>query len=140
MARPPRAPSRKGNTMNTNFNAISELRDLARAGAITLIEREVIYDRDSLAGDDAAYVDFRDVATIRGILRKLDQVPCVSRLTLTVETSDMCGKPWLMVTDGEGDNAETYACGNVDHVAGFMDAMRVAFTRISRAWYARGLM
>ena len=126
--------------MSANFNAISELRDLARAGAITLVEREVIYDRDSLAGNDAAYVNFSDVATIRGILRKLDQVPCVSRLTLMVETSEICGKPWLMVTDGEGDNAETYACGNVDHVAGFIDAMRVAFTRISRAWYARGLM
>lgn len=126
--------------MGNTFNAIAELRDLARAGAITLIEREVIYDRGGLAGDDAAYVNFSDVATIRGILRKLDQVPCVSRLTLAVETSEICGKPWLMVTDGEGDNAETYACGNVDHVAGFIDAMRVAFPRIFRAWYARGLM
>lgn len=126
--------------MNTTTNAIAELRDLARAGAITLVEREVFYDRDGLAGDDGAYVSFCDVATIRGIIRKLDEVPSVSRLTLTVETSEICSKPWLMVTDGEGDNAETYACGNVDHVAGFMDAMRVAFTRIARAWYARSLM
>lgn len=123
--------------MNTNF--ISELRDLARAGAITLVEREVLCDPEGLAGDETAYVSFSDMATIRGILLKLDHVPCISRLTLTVETSGFCGKPYIIVRDGEGDDAETYACGYVDYVAGFMSAMSVAFTRISRTWYARGL-
>lgn len=126
--------------MNTNTNAISELRDLACAGAITLVEREVLCDLTGLAGDEAAYVSAYDVATIRDILRKLDKVPAISRLTVTVETSQFGGKPYVRVRDGEGDTAETYASGNVDYVAGFMDAMRVAFTRVSRVWYASGLM
>lgn len=127
--------------MSINVNAIAELRALADAGELALVEHDVVCDRDGLCGEDeTAYVNFADVATIRSIVRKLDNVPCISRLTLTVETSEICGKPWVHVTDGEGDDAETYACGNVDHVAGFMDAMRTAFTCISRAWHARGLM
>lgn len=125
--------------MNTN-NAINELRALADAGELALVEHEVLCDPDGLAGDETAYIGFVDMATINGILLKLDQVPCISRLTLTVETSGVCGKPYIIIRDGEGEDAETYACGYVDYVAGFMSAMRLAFTRVSRTWYAMGLM
>lgn len=135
----PRATARKGNPMN-DFNAIDELRDLAEAGLITLVERDVVCDLVGLAGDETVYVSMRDVDIIRSIIRKLDKVPCVSRLSLTVETSEYCGASYVTVTDGEGEDSETYASGTVDHVDGFMSAMRVAFTRISRTWYARGLM
>ena len=126
--------------MSNNLNAISELRDLARAGTITLVEREVLCDLEGLADGETAYVSYRDVDIISSIIRKLDKVPCVSRLTLTVETSEYCGSAYACVCDGEGEDSETYASGTVDYVDGFMSAMRVAFTRISRAWYARGLM
>lgn len=127
--------------MSANTNSISELRALADAGTLTLVEREVLCDSDRMCGEDeSAYASVCDVATIRSILSKLDRVPSVSRLTLTVETSPFCGKPFAVVRDGAGEDAETYACGNVDYVDGFMSAMRVAFTRISLAWYARGLM
>lgn len=125
--------------MSTTTNAISELRALADAGELALVEREVLCDLNGLAGDEPVYVSFSDVAAIRGILRKLDKVPAISRLALTVETPQFGGKPYVLVRDGEGDNAETYASGNVDYVAGFMDAMRVAFTRVARVWYAQGL-
>lgn len=127
------------NTITTN--AVSELRALADAGTLTLVEREVLCDLEGKCGEgESAYVSFADVATVRSILRKLNKVPCMSSLTLVVETSEFCGKPYVRVQDGTGDDGETYACGNVDYVDGFMSAMRVAFTRISRAWYARGLM
>ena len=126
--------------MSINYNAISELRDLASAGRLTLVEREVLCDLDGLADGETAYASYRDVDIILSIIRKLDKVPCVSRLTLTVETSQFCGQTYACVCDGEGENSETYASGTVDYVDGFMSAMRVAFTRISRAWYARGLM
>lgn len=126
--------------MSTN-NAINELRDLAREGIFTLIEHEVLCDLDNLCGEgETAYASYRDVDLVLSIIRKLDKVPCVSRLSLTVETSQYCGLAYARVCDGEGEDSETYASGTVDYVAGFMDAMRVAFTRISRAWYARGLM
>lgn len=122
-------------------NAISELRALADAGKLALVERDVVCDLDNRCGEgESAYVSFADVATVRSILSKLDKVPCTSRLSLVVETSEICGKPYVHVQDGAGDDAETYAYGNVNYVDGFMSAMRVAFTRISRAWYARGLM
>ena len=126
--------------MATNNNAISELRDLARAGAIALVEHEVLCDLEGLAEGETAYISYRDMDIISSIIRKLGKVPCVSHLTLTVETSEFCGYAYALVQDGEGEDAETYASGNVDYVDGFMSAMRVAFTRISRAWYARGLM
>lgn len=126
--------------MSINNNAINELRDLARAGAIILVEREVLCDLDNFAGGETAYISYRDVDIILSIVRKLGKVPCVSRLTLTVETSEYCGQAYALVQDGEGEDAETYASGTVNYVDGFMSAMRVAFTRISRAWYARGLM
>ena len=126
--------------MSTNNNAIAELRDLASAGKLTLIEREVLCDLEGLAEGETAYVSYRDVDIILGIIRKLGKIPCVSRLTLTVETSEYCGRAYVCIVDGEGEDAETYASGNVDYIDGFMSAMRVAFTRISRAWYARGLM
>lgn len=120
-------------------NAIAELRALADAGELALVEREVLCDLNGLAGDEPVYVSFSGVDTIRSIIRKLDKVPAISRLTLTVETSQFGGKPYVIVRDGEGDAAETYASGNVDYVAGFVDAMRVAFTRVARVWYAQGL-
>lgn len=126
--------------MSTNFNAIAELRDLAAAGKLTLVEHEVLCDLEGLAEGETAYASYRDVDIILGIIRKLDKVPCVSRLSLTIETSEFCGKTYACVCDGEGEDSETYASGTVDYVDGFMSAMRVAFTRISRAWYARGLM
>ena len=126
--------------MSINNNAISELRDLARAGAIILVEHEILCDLENLAEGETAYASYRDVDIILSIIRKLDKVPCVSRLTLTVETSQFCGQTYACVCDGEGENSETYASGTVDYVDGFMSAMRGAFTRISRAWYARGLM
>lgn len=126
--------------MSNNLNAIAELRDLASAGKLTLVEHEVLCDLNGLAENETAYVSYRDVDIILGIIRKLNKVPSVSRLTLTVDTSEYCGTSYVTVTDGEGDEAETYASGNVDYVAGFMGAMRIAFTRISRAWYAQGLM
>lgn len=126
--------------MNINNNAIAELRDLASAGHLTLVEREVLCDLEGLADGETAYASYRDVDVISSIIRKLDKVPCVSRLTLTVETSEFCGQIYACVCDGDGEDSETYASGTVDYVDGFMSAMRIAFTRISRAWYARGLM
>lgn len=136
-----RAPRpERGTLMSNDLNAIFELRELAESGAITLVERDVLCDLVGLAGDEAVYVSMRDVDIIRSIIRKLNKVPCISRLSLTVETSEYCGASYVTVTDGEGEDSETYASGTVDYVDGFMSAMRVAFTRISRAWYARGLM
>ena len=126
--------------MSNNLNAISELRDLARAGTITLVEHEVLCDLEGLADGETAYASYRDVDIILGIIRKLNKVPSVSRLTVTADTSEYCGASYVTVTDGEGEDSETYACGTPDYVDGYMSAMRVAFTRISRAWYARGLM
>lgn len=126
--------------MSANSNAISELRDLAHAGTITLVEQEVLCDLDGLADGETAYASYRDVDIIMSIIRKLDKVPCVSGLSLIVETSQFCGQAYAIVCDGEGEDSETYASGTVDYVDGFMSAMRVAFTRISQAWYARGLM
>lgn len=127
--------------MSTNLNAINELRDLARAGTITLVEHEVLFDLDNLCGEgETAYASYRDMDIILGIIRKLNKVPSVSRLTVTVDTSEYCGASYVTVMDGEGEDSETYVCGTPDYVDGFMSAMRVAFTRISRAWYARGLM
>ena len=126
--------------MSNNLNAIAELRALADAGELALIEHEVLCDLDGLAEGETAYASYRDVDIILSIIKKLNKVPCVSRLTVTVETSEFCGQAYVLVQDGEGEDAETYASGTVDYVDGFMSAMRVAFTRISRAWYARGLM
>lgn len=126
--------------MSANFNAIAELRDLAATGKLTLVEREVLLDSYGVLEGETAYASYRDMDIILSIIRKLGKVPCVSRLTLTIETSEFCGQTYACICDGEGEDAETYASGTVDYVDGFMSAMRVAFTRISRAWYARGLM
>lgn len=123
-----------------NTNAISELRALAREGVISLVESEVVCDLDDLADGEAAYVSFTDVAAIRGIVDKLDHVPSAGPLSVEVVTSPFCGKAYVTVSEHEREGSRTYACGNADYTSGFMDAMRVAFTRISRAWYARGLM
>lgn len=123
-----------------NTNAISELRALAREGAISLVENEVVCDLDNLADGEPAYVSFTDVATVRGIVAKLDRVPSAGPLSVEVKTSPFCGRAYVTVFEHEREDSRIYASGNVDYVAGFMDAMRVAFTRISRAWYARGLM
>ena len=123
-----------------NTNAINELRALARDGAISLVESEVQLDPDNLADGETAYVSFTDVATIRGIVAKLDRVPSAGPLSVKVETSPYCGKAYATVSEHEREDSRIYASGNADYVAGFMDAMRVAFTRVSRAWYARGLM
>lgn len=121
-------------------NAINELRALAREGAISLVESEVTIDLDNIADGEAAYASFTDVATIRGIVAKLDRVPSAGPLSVEVTTSPFCGKAYATVFEHEREDSRIYASGNVDYVAGFIDAMRVAFTRISRAWYARGLM
>lgn len=126
--------------MSNNFNAISELRDLAATGKLTLVEHEVLHDSYGVLEGETAYASYRDISIIQSIIRKLDKVPCVSRLSLTIETSEFCGQTYACICDGEGDDAETYASGTVDYVDGYMSAMRVAFTKISRAWYARGLM
>lgn len=135
----PRATARKGNPMN-DFNAIDELRDLAEAGLLTLVEHEVLYDLNGVLEGETAYVSYRDVSIIQSIIRKLHEVPSVSQLSLTIETSEFCGQTYACICDGEGEDAETYTSGTVDYVEGFMSAMKTAFTRISRAWYARGLM
>lgn len=123
-----------------NTNAISELRALAHEGSISLVESEVVCDLNNLADGEAAYASFTDVATIRGIVAKLDRVPSAGPLSVEVKTSPFCGKAYVTVSERDHEDSRIYASGNVDHVAGFMDAMRVAFTRISRAWYASGLM
>lgn len=123
-----------------NTNAITELRALARKGAISLEECEVTLDLDGIAGDEPAYVSFTDAATVRGIVAKLSRVPSAGPLSVEVKTSPFCGKAYAVVLERDHEDSRIYASGNVDYVAGFMDAMRVAFTRVSRAWYARGLM